>query len=71
MDDFESFRNSIHIDYDSEDVFFTGYVYKLNRTQFKVVKRSAYGKVTLLNTSKILLNIMDKNLIYQLRKCVL
>ena len=41
MDDFESYINAIHIDYDSEDVTFTGYVYKLNTPQLKVVKRSA------------------------------
>ena len=46
MDDFESYMNAIDIDYDSEDVFFTGYVYKLNSPQFNVVKRSAYGKGT-------------------------
>ena len=44
MDDFESFINAIDIDYDSEDVTFTRYVYKLNTPQFKVVKRSTYGK---------------------------
>ena len=44
MDDFESYLNSINIDYDSEDVTFTGYLYKFNTPQFKVVKRSAYGK---------------------------
>ena len=26
MDDFESYKNAIDIDYDSEDVTFTGYV---------------------------------------------
>ena len=41
MDDFESYINAIHIDYDSEDVTFTGYVYKLNTPQLKAVKRSA------------------------------
>ena len=46
MDDFESYINAIDIDYDSEDVTFTGYVYKLNTPQFKVVKRSADGKGT-------------------------
>ena len=30
MDDFESYINAIDVDYDSEDVTFTGYVYKLN-----------------------------------------
>ena len=46
MDDFERYINAIDTDYDSDDVIFTGYVYKLNTPQFKVVKRSAYGKGT-------------------------
>ena len=46
MDDFEIYINAIHVDYDSEDVTFTGYVYKLNTPQFNVVERSAYGKGT-------------------------
>ena len=46
MDDFESNINAIDIDYDSEDVTFTGYVYKLNTPQFNVVRRSAYGRGT-------------------------
>ena len=46
MDDFESYINATDVEYDSEDVTFTGYVYKLNTPQFKVVKRSAYGKGT-------------------------
>ena len=45
-DDFERYINAIDIDYDSEDVIFTGYLYKLDTPQFKVVKRSAYGKGT-------------------------
>ena len=44
MDDFERYINAIDIDYGSDDVIFTGYVYKLDTPQFKVVKRSAYGK---------------------------
>ena len=44
MDDFESYINAQDFDYDSEVVTFTGYVYKLNALQFKVVKRSAYAK---------------------------
>ena len=39
-DDFERYINAIDIDYDS------GYVYKLDTPQFKVVKKSAYGKGT-------------------------
>ena len=46
MDDFERYINAIDIDYDSEDVTFTGYLYKLDTPQFNVVKRSAYGKGT-------------------------
>ena len=46
MDDFERYINAIDIDYDSEDVTFIGYVYKINTPQFKVVKRSAYGRGT-------------------------
>ena len=46
MDDFEKYINAIDIDYDSEDVTFTGYVYKLDTPHFKVVKRSAYGRGT-------------------------
>ena len=45
-DDFEKYKNKIDVDYDSEVVTFTGYVYKLNTPHFKVVKRSAYGKGT-------------------------
>ena len=44
MDDFESYINAIDVDYDSEDVTFTGYIYKLNTPQFKFVERSAYDK---------------------------
>ena len=46
MNDFESYINALDIDYDSEDVAFTGYIYKLNTPQFNVVKRSVYGKGT-------------------------
>ena len=46
MDDFENYINAIDVDYDSEDVTFTGYVYKINTPHFKVVKRSAYGRGT-------------------------
>ena len=41
MDNFESYVNAIDVDYDSEDVPFTDYVFKLNTPQFNVVKRSA------------------------------
>ena len=46
MEDFQSYIRAIDIDYDSEDVIFTGYVYKLNTPQFNVVKRSGYAKGT-------------------------
>ena len=46
MDDFEKYINAIDVDYDSEDVTFTGYVYKINTPHFKAVKRSAYGRGT-------------------------
>ena len=46
MDDFESFINATDIDYDSEDVTFTGYVYNFNTPQFNVVNRSAYAEGT-------------------------
>ena len=46
MDDFENYINAIDVDYDSEDVTFTGYVYKLSTPQFNVVNRNAYGKGT-------------------------
>ena len=46
MDAFESYINAIDIDYDSEKVTITGYVYKLKTPQFKNVKQSAYAKGT-------------------------
>ena len=46
MNDFENYINAIDVDYDCEDVTFTGYVYKLNTPHFKVVRRSAYGRGT-------------------------
>ena len=44
MEDFESYINAIVINYGSEDVKFTGYVYILNTHHSHVVKRSAYRK---------------------------
>ena len=35
MDDFERYINAIDVDYDSEDVIFTGYVYKLDTPPFQ------------------------------------
>ena len=46
MDDFESYINAIDVDYDNEDVTFSGYVYKLNTPQFNGIKGSAYGNGT-------------------------
>ena len=46
MDDFENYINAIDVDNDSEDVNFTGYVYKINTPHFKVVEQSAYGRGT-------------------------
>ena len=46
MDHFENYINTIDVDCNSEDVIFTGYMYKLNTPQFNVVKRNAYGKGT-------------------------
>ena len=44
IDNFENYINARDTDDDSEDVIFTGYVYKYKTLQFEVVKRSAYGK---------------------------
>ena len=60
MDDFERYINAIDVDYDSEDVIFTEYVYKLDTLQFKVVKRSAFGKGT---------NYMQKIVQYHGQNC--
>ena len=43
IDDFESYINSIHQDYDSEDAIFNGYIYKLDTSQINKVIRSQYG----------------------------
>ena len=59
MNDFERYINAIDIDYDSEDVTFTGYVYKLDTPQFKVVKRSAYGKGT--NYMQVIVEYYGRN----------
>ena len=45
-DDFEIHTNAIDVDYDSGDVTYTVYDYKLNTPQFNVVKGSANGKGT-------------------------
>ena len=41
--DYEAYINAIDQDYDSEDVIFNGYIYKLNTPQFNKVNRSQYG----------------------------
>ena len=46
MEDFESYMNAIEIDYDNEDVTYTGYIYEMITPQFNVVKRSGYRKGT-------------------------
>ena len=47
VDDFESYINAIdNSGYDSDDVIFTGWLYKLNTPEFKKVNRSQYGRGT-------------------------
>ena len=47
VDDFESYINAIdNSGYDSEDVNFKGWLYKLNNPEFKKVNRSQYGRGT-------------------------
>ena len=47
VDDFESYNNDVdNSDYDSEDVIFTGWLYKLNTPELKKVNRSQYGRGT-------------------------
>ena len=47
VDDFENYINAIdNGGYDSEDVIFTGWLYKLNTPEFKKLSRSQYGKGT-------------------------
>ena len=46
MDDFENIINAKASDYDSEDVTFTSYLYKLNTPHFNRVNRSQYGRGT-------------------------
>ena len=60
MDVFENYKNKIDVNYDSEDLTFTGYVHKINTPLFKVVERSAYSKCT---------NYMQENVEYHGRNC--
>ena len=47
VDDFESYINAIdNSGYDSDDVIFTGWLYKLNTPELKKVNRSQYGRGT-------------------------
>ena len=47
VDDFESYINAIdNSGYDSEDVIFTGWLYKLNTPEFQKVNRSQYDRGT-------------------------
>ena len=43
MNDYKAFINTIDQDYNPEDTFFDGYIYKLNTPQFNKVNRSQYG----------------------------
>ena len=44
VDDFEKYFDVIDVDYDSEDVFFTKWLYKLNTPELNKMNRSQYGK---------------------------
>ena len=46
LDDFEAYINALDVVYDSEDVIFTGWLYKLKTPDFNKVKRPQYGRVT-------------------------
>ena len=41
--DYENYFISIDQDYESEDVFFNGYIYEFNKTQLNVINKSRYG----------------------------
>ena len=69
MDDFENYINAIDVDYDSEDVTFTGYVYKLNTPHFNLLNEVLMVKVLII--CKKLLNITEETVTYQLLECVL
>ena len=60
IDHFERYIITIDVDYDSEDIIFTGYIYKLKTPQFNDVQGSAYGKRT---------NIMQKIVDYHGQIC--
>ena len=46
IDDFENYVNAIGVNYDSEDVIFKGWLYKLNTPAFNKVNRSQYDRGT-------------------------
>ena len=43
INDYEAYMNTFDQEYDSEDTFFDGYIYKLNKPQINKVNRSQYG----------------------------
>ena len=45
-DDFETYINAIHVDYDSGDVIFTGWLYILNTPEIIRINRSQPGRGT-------------------------
>ena len=46
VDNVENYNNAIDVDYDSEDVIFTGWLYNLNIPEYNKVNRPQYGKGT-------------------------
>ena len=46
MDDFESYTDTMDVEYDGQDVIFTGFVCNLRTPQFNVVIWSAYANGT-------------------------
>ena len=59
-DYFDIYIKAKEIDYVSEDITFTGYLYKLITPQFKVVKRNGFSKGT---------NYMEEIVEYRGRNC--
>ena len=46
FEDFETDLHAIDVDYENEDVFFTGWLYESNTPDFNKVNRSQYGRGT-------------------------
>ena len=46
VEDFEIYINAIVVGYESEDVVFAGWLYKINTPQFDMVKSCHYGRGT-------------------------